>query len=64
MISEVEHDKIFNYWWEDLKWSGVFRIRWVYVRDIHHSEVAGNLVNGVSVISLKDGVQLPFYAGK
>ena len=64
MVSEVEFDKIFNYWWEDLKWSGVFHINWIFVRDLHHIDVQQVLVGGTPIHQLKDGSRVDFDAGK
>lgn len=64
MVSEVEFDKIFNYWWEDLKWSGVFKINWVFVKDVHHVDVQDIRVNGTPIHQLKDGSHVDFDAGK
>lgn len=58
MVGEVEADKIYNYWWEDLKWSGVFPIRWVYVKDIPHTEISGIQSRNQSIASLKDGEEI------
>lgn len=64
MVSEVEFDKIFNYWWEDLKWSGVFHISWVYVKDVHHVDVQDIRVGGTPIHQLKDGSHVDFEAGR
>lgn len=64
MVSEVAFDKIFNYWWEDLKWSGIFKINWVYVRDVHHSDVQNIRVNATPINLLKDGSRVDFHSGK
>jgi hypothetical protein len=64
MSSEVEFDKIFNYWWEDLKWSGVFKINWVFVRDVHHLDVQEIKVHSTSIHQLKDGSRVDFGSGK
>ncbi len=39
MISEVKFHSIFNYWWDELKWSGCFDINWVFVKDVHHEDI-------------------------
>lgn len=39
MTSELKFNQIFNYWWEELKWSGVFDVRWIYIKDVHHEDV-------------------------
>ena len=64
MVSEVEFDKIFNYWWEDLKWSGVFKINWVFVKDVHHIDVQDIKVSSTPMHQLKDGSHVDFEAGK
>ena len=64
MVSEVEFDKIFNYWWEDLKWSGVFKISWLFVKDLHHVDVQDIKVGNTPMHQLKDGNPVDFEAGK
>lgn len=64
MVSEVEFDKIFNYWWEDLKWSGIFRINWMFIRDVHHADVQDLKTNSTPVPQLKDGSRVDFETGK
>lgn len=64
MASEVRFNQIYNYWWEDLKWSGVFDINWVYIKDVHHSDVKHISFNGTPVPSLKDGSEIDFTTGK
>ena len=64
MASEVRFNQIHNYWWEDLKWSGVFDINWVYIKDVHHGDVKNIVFNGTSVASLKDGSEVDFATGK
>ena len=39
MVSEVRFNQIFNYWWEELKWSGVFDVNWIFVKDILHEDI-------------------------
>lgn len=64
MASEVRFNQIFNYWWEDLKWSGVFDVNWVYVKDVHHADVKHIAFNGTPIANLKDGNEIDFEAGK
>lgn len=64
MASEVRFNQIFNYWWEDLKWSGVFDINWLYIKDVHHSDVKHIAFNGAPIATLKDGCDIDFAAGK
>jgi hypothetical protein len=64
MSSEVELKKTFSYWWEEVKWSGVFRINWIYVKDLLYDEVEDiRLRNGNKVMSSKDGTELDFETG-
>jgi len=64
MASEVRFNQIYNYWWEDLKWSGVFDINWIYIRDIHHADVQNISHNNTPITSLKDGSEIDFQAGR
>lgn len=64
MASEVRFNQIYNYWWEDLKWSGVFEINWIYIKDVHHSDVKNIIFNGTPIANLKDGSEIDFNAGK
>ncbi len=64
MISEVRFNYIFNYWWEELKWSGVFDINWVFVKDIHHEDVKSIKQDDIPITNLRDGSFLDFAKGK
>lgn len=63
MRSEVQFNRIFNYWWEEVKWSGLFRLRWLFVKDLHHEDVKELRDGELSVVQLKDGSRLSFEAG-
>ena len=64
MASEVELKKTFSYWWEEVKWSGVFKINWIYVKDVLYEEVEDVLLpSGNKIISCKDGSELDFKTG-
>ena len=63
MVGEVKFNLIFNYWWEELKWSGNFPIKWLYVKDVHHDDVEQVASNGTSVVKLKDGSMIDFKSG-
>jgi hypothetical protein len=64
MTGEVRFNMIFNYWWEELKWSGNFPIKWIYVKDLHHDTVAHLTVEDTSIVRLKDGSELSCNIGK
>ena len=63
MVGEVRFNMIFNYWWEELKWSGNFPVKWIYVKDLHHDIVSNLSVDDTSIVRLKDGSPLPFNIG-
>lgn len=63
MVGEVKFNLIFNYWWEELKWSGNFPIKWLYVKDVHHDDVEGIVSGGSSVTKLKDGSMIDYKSG-
>ena len=63
MTGEVRFNSIFNYWWEELKWSGNFPVRWLYVKDVHHDALAHLLADDTPVTRLKDGSYVPRAVG-
>lgn len=63
MVGEVRFNLIFNYWWEELKWSGNFPVKWIYVKDLHHDTVSHLAVDDTSIVRLKDGSPLPMKLG-
>ena len=64
MSSQVRFDNIFNYWWEDLKWSGVFNINWIFIKDVPHNDVKNIYYNNSPISSLKDGSEIDLATGK
>ena len=64
MASEVQLKKTFSYWWEEVKWSGVFKINWVYIKDVLYEEVEDiRMKNGNKIVSCKDGSEVDFETG-
>ena len=63
MTSEVKFNYIFNYWWEELKWSGYFNVDWIIVKDLHHDDVKDIKMNDISVVQLRDGSFLDYNVG-
>jgi len=63
MVGEVRFNLIFNYWWEELKWSGNFPVKWVYVKDLHHDAVAHLSADDTPITRLKDGSYVPRATG-
>ena len=64
MVSEVRFNCIFNYWWEELKWSGVFDVKWIYVKDVHHEDAQHIIQSDIPITKMRDGSQLEFQNGK
>lgn len=64
MESEVDFSKSLPYWWDDLKWTGMFKISWVYIRDVHYQDCNGILEDGKPITSLRDGEPVSFENGK
>jgi hypothetical protein len=63
MVGEVRFNLIFNYWWEELKWSGNFPVKWVYVKDLHHDLVSHLIVDDTPLTRLKDGSHVSRHVG-
>lgn len=63
MVGELRFNLIFNYWWEELKWSGNFPVKWLYVKDVHHQDVEHIVSSGSPITKLKDGSGIHFSAG-
>ncbi len=37
MVSNVNDEETFKYWWEPCKWFGTIQVKWLFIKDIHHS---------------------------
>jgi len=37
LISDIDHNETFKYWWEPCKWFGSYQIQWLFAKDIPHS---------------------------
>lgn len=64
MTSEVKFNYVFNYWWEELKWSGVFNLKWVFVKDVHYKDIEHFSQQDIPITQLRDGSALEFKIGK
>ena len=49
MKGELQNDKIFPFWTQDSKWTGIFEIEWLLIKDVPFREFK-NLI-----ITMKDG---------
>lgn len=49
MKSEVDYSKFFPYWTQDSKWSGLFDVEWILIKDVPFKEFKS------VVLTLKDG---------
>lgn len=63
MTSDVEFAKSFNYWWEDGKWTGVTKIKWVYIKDAPHNLFNHVIEGDKPVTVLRDGTRLSYETG-
>lgn len=63
MVSEVDSSKSFGFWWENAKWPGMFRIKWVYVKDIAYSAFSSIYFGDKPVCQHRDGTKLDFDTG-
>lgn len=49
MKGEVQNDKIFPFWTQDQKWTGIFEIEWLLIKDVPFREFKD------TIITMKDG---------
>lgn len=60
MMSEVDYNDSFAYWWEPLKWFGRMMLKWVFVKDIPAKEVQ----TVINLNEMRDGTRLTSEQGK
>ena len=53
MKSEVDENKIFEYWTQDNKWTGLFEVEWIFIKDVPFKEFKN------IIITMKDGETKP-----
>ena len=53
MKSEVDENKIFEYWTQDNKWTGLFEVEWIFIKDVPFREFKN------IIITMKDGETKP-----
>jgi len=63
MVSEVDFAKSFNFWWEKTKWTNVFKIKWIFVKDIEYSEFNSISFQDKQVTQHRDGTKFDFETG-
>lgn len=63
MVSDVDFGKSFGYWWEKGKWMGVFKLKWIYIKDINYSQLSNIYQGDRAVTQHRDGTKLDFEAG-
>ena len=63
MTSEVDFAKSFNFWWEKTKWTGVFKIKWIFVKDIEYAEFSSISFQDKQVTQHRDGTKFDFETG-
>lgn len=63
MNSDVDFGKSFGYWWEKTKWTGVFRIKWIFVKDVNYSNFSTIFQGDKPVTQHRDGTRLDYDIG-
>jgi hypothetical protein len=61
MVSDVNVNETFMYWWEPMKWFGSLQIKWLFIKDVHSSHFEHIKEDGFgssSFINLKDTTKL------
>lgn len=64
MVSPVDTDITFEYWYESSKFTGLFNIRWLYVQNVSYSMFEGISTYTGPVHLQRDGTRLSYNAGK
>lgn len=65
MTSEVRFNQVFDYWWSDLRWCGIFNLQWLFIKDIDfdfHFIKKLSFYNK-NAYELKDGYKIDFQIG-
>ena len=58
MTSPVDFDSSFHYWWDFNRWTGLIKIEWVYITDLHFDAINYIYQNENPVSNLRDGTEL------
>ena len=53
MKSEFDENKSFDYWTQDNKWTGLFEVEWIFIKDVPFKEFKN------IIITMKDGETKP-----
>lgn len=63
IVADLDFHKSFGYWWERTKWTGILKIKWIYVKDIEYTNFEKITFQDKSVTQHRDGTRLDFEAG-
>eukprot|EP00825_Cyclidium_porcatum_P039217 TRINITY_DN46_c0_g1_i2.p1 TRINITY_DN46_c0_g1~~TRINITY_DN46_c0_g1_i2.p1 ORF type:complete len:373 (-),score=59.23 TRINITY_DN46_c0_g1_i2:676-1794(-) len=59
LIDQLDETQSFAYWWQIHKWRGIFKLQWVFIKDIIYKKFEGlNNELHLPVIRSKDGTKL------
>ena len=66
MISKVDETKIFELWTQDNKWTGLFNVEWIFIKDVplkEFNKIVIQMNNGEirPVSHARDAQEIPFY---
>lgn len=69
MKGEVQNDKIFPFWTQDSKWTGIFEIEWLFIKDVPLREFKDVIITMKDgevkcVSNSRDTQEIPFTEGK
>lgn len=67
MTSGVDEDVNTNIWVQDGKWSGMFRVKWIFLKDIPNKQFRHILIEANEnkpVTNSRDTQEIPCYQGK
>lgn len=76
LTSDIDHNETFKYWWEPCKWFGSYQIKWLFAKDVPHSNFEHltqevyqqgpnpKIAVPTSVINLRDSTKIQASIGK
>jgi len=65
MISNVNDEDSFKYWWEPFKWFGSFQLQWLFLKDIDNMYFEHiREEQSKSIVNIKDGTKIGADSGK
>ncbi len=66
MNSSVDFESDFTNWTQSKKWQGIFKVEWLFVKDIHNKQfksIPNKLNENKPVTNSRDTQEVPFNEG-